>query len=401
MEGTTATECREAVRAAAAHLAQLRSVLFQVPCTELGALAGELDELSRQADATAVATVVETDTRGVVAQSAAANTPDWLMSHMPGLAPAEATRMARVATACRDPRNRPLADAVLDGRVGNRNAAVALTEIDKLRPRLAHGAEEQVVGWFTEVAADGFPKHLRELRRRILAVHGHEDAFQREEDLLKRGCSLSKAVHDDGMSDYHLRLDPEAAAVLDAAIDPLSAPQPSDKGGPDLRSPGQRRADALVEVCRRAAAAGGAAPKTTKSQVIVTMDLESLRAGLGHGTTLTGEMLAPETVRKMACDATILPMVLGRDGGVLDVGRFERLVTPRLLAALWARDAGCTFPGCTRPAPWCHAHHVRHWVNGGSTDLTNLALTFPRKAGGPDAWSEGRAEGRPPCLDRP
>ncbi|GAA1255751.1 HNH endonuclease signature motif containing protein [Oryzihumus leptocrescens] len=378
MEGTTATECREAVRAAAAHLAHLRAVLFQVPCAELAALAGELDELARQSDATAVAMVVEVDTRGVVAQSTAANTPDWLMTHMRGLAPGEATRLARVATACRDPRNRRLAEAVLDGRVGTRNAAVALTEIDKLRPRLAAGAEEQVVGWFTQVAADGFPKHLRELRSRILAMHGHEDAFQREEDLLKRGCSLSKAVHDDGMSDYHLRLDPEAAAVLDAAIDPLSAPQPSDEGGPDLRSPGQRWAEALLEVCRRAAAAGGDAPTTTKSQVIVTMDLDSLRAGLGHRTTLTGELLAPETVRKLACDASVVPMVLGGDGGVLDVGRLRRLVTPRLLAALWVRDAGCTFPGCTRPAPWCHAHHVRHWVNGGPTDLANLALLCAR-----------------------
>ncbi|MGZ4635261.1 DUF222 domain-containing protein [Oryzihumus sp.] len=378
MEGTTAAECREAVRAAAAHLAQLRTVLFQVPCTELGALAGELDELSRQTDATTVAMVVEADCRGVVAESTAANTPDWLMSHMRGLAPGEATRLARVATACRDPRNRPLAGAVLDGRVGTRNAAVALTEIDKLRPRLAHGAEEQVVGWFAQVAVDGFPKHLRELRSRILAMHGHEDAFQREEDLLKRGCSLSKAVHDDGMSDYHLRLDPEAAAVLDAAIDPLSAPQPSDEGGPDLRSPGQRRAEALIEVCRRAAAAGGAAPKTTKSQVIVTMDVDDLRQRVGYGRTLSGELLAPETVRKLACDATILPMVLGRGGGVLDVGRFERLVTPRLLAALWLRDAGCTFPGCTRPAPRCHAHHIRHWCDGGCTDLSNLALLCAR-----------------------
>src|SRR6478672_87597 len=378
MEGTTATECREAVRAAAADLAHLRAVLFQVPCAELGALAGELDELARQSDATVVAMVVEADTRGVVAQSTAANTPDWLMTHMRGLAPAEATRLARVATACRDPRNHLLAQAVLGGRVGTRNAAVALTEIDKLRPRLAAGAEEQVVGWFTQVATDGFPTHLRQLRRRILAMHGHEDAFQREEDLLKRGCSLTKAVHDDGMSDYHLRLDPEAAAVLDAALDPLSAPQPSDEGGPDLRSPGQRRAEALVEVCRRAAAAGGAAPTTTKSQVIVTMDLDSLRAGRGHGTTLTGELLAPETVRTMACDATVVPVVLGGDGGVLDVGRLRRLVTPRLLAALWVRDAGCTFPGCTRPAPWCHANHVRHWVNGGRTDLANLALLCAR-----------------------
>ena len=67
-------------------------------------------------------------------------------------------------------------------------------------------------------------------------------------------------------------------------------------------------------------------------------------------------------------------MVLGSQGQPLDVGRTKRLVTPALLAALWVRDKGCTYPGCSRPPPWCDAHHVHHWANGGPTCLLNLAL---------------------------
>jgi len=126
---------------------------------------------------------------------------------------------------------------------------------------------------------------------------------------------------------------------------------------------------------RRAAAAGGDAPATSKAQVVVLIDLEHLTDTLrGAGTTLTGQDLSPATVRKLACDASIIPIVLGSQGQPLDVGRTKRLVTPALLAALWVRDKHCTFPGCSRPANWCVAHHVIHWNDGGPTALTNLAL---------------------------
>ena len=180
------------------------------------------------------------------------------------------------------------------------------------------------------------------------------------------------------MLEYRLRLDPEGSAVLEAILGPLAAPQPSTEHGSDIRTSDQRRADALVEVCRRAAAAGGAAPATAKAAVFVTMDYQDLVERTGAGTTLTGELLAPETVRQVACDAAIIPAVLGSRCEVLDLGRTARLVTPKQLQALWIRDQGCTFPGCSRPPSWCDAHHVWHWCDGGPTDLSNLALLCPR-----------------------
>ena len=94
----------------------------------------------------------------------------------------------------------------------------------------------------------------------------------------------------------------------------------------------------------------------------------------GAGHTLTGDVLSPQAVRKLACDASIIPIVLGSSGQPLDVGRTKRLVTPAILAALWVRDRRCTYPGCGRPPQWCDAHHVRHWIDAGPTSLTNLTL---------------------------
>ena len=80
----------------------------------------------------------------------------------------------------------------------------------------------------------------------------------------------------------------------------------------------------------------------------------------------------------MACDAAIIPAVLGGRSELLDLGRTARLVTPKMFLALCLRDQGCTFPGCTRPPTWCDAHHCIHWCDGGPTDLTNMVLLCAR-----------------------
>ena len=79
-------------------------------------------------------------------------------------------------------------------------------------------------------------------------------------------------------------------------------------------------------------------------------------------------------MRRLACDAAILPAVLGSTGQTLDVGRQRRLITGPLRRALVLRDRGCAFPGCDRPPRWCDAHHIHHWADGGTTSLTNAVL---------------------------
>ena len=80
------------------------------------------------------------------------------------------------------------------------------------------------------------------------------------------------------------------------------------------------------------------------------------------------------TVRRLACDAELLPVVLSGEGRILDIGRAQRIFPPHLRKALHARDGGCAFPGCTIPGPWTEAHHIRHWNHGGPTSTDNGVL---------------------------
>ena len=258
-----------------------------------------------------------------------------------------------------------------------------ISEADKLAPLLAEGVEPTVLDGLVDMAADHGPGACRMLRSRLLAEYGRDGVLQREQDAAKRFVSLSRPHVDElGLAEYRLTLDPEGRAVLEAALGPLSAPQPLD-GERDLRSSDRRRGDALVLLVRRAVSAGEATPKGTKSQLFVTVDLESLRKGLaGAGATLggvdAGELLAPETVRRLACDASIIPTVLGSDGEVLDLGRQVRLFTAAQTRRLWLRDRHCTYPGCDMPGQWCDAHHLWHWADGGPSDVSNAALLCER-----------------------
>jgi hypothetical protein len=166
------------------------------------------------------------------------------------------------------------------------------------------------------------------------------------------------------------RLTPEGAAYVFAAIDPLCSPVSGDE-----RSPEQRRADALVDVCKLALATtklprnGGDRP-----QVMLGVDFDTLRQQLRAGRLPNGAWVTPEAVRRMACGARICPIVFDGAGQPLDLGRSRRLVTGSLRTALTARDRGCAFPSCDRDARWAEGHHVIHWSLGGPTCLDNLVL---------------------------
>ncbi|WP_172411748.1 HNH endonuclease signature motif containing protein [Arthrobacter globiformis] len=185
----------------------------------------------------------------------------------------------------------------------------------------------------------------------------------------------------------------------------------------DHRSQGQKRLDGLVGACQTALttdalpANGGHRP-----QILITIDYRDLLARveqwLGQpstaslqgaldaqwaqgaqnpqpastgpiNTTHTGGGTAlfafsgpvnPATIRKIACDADIIPVVLGTDGRILDVGRASRIFPPHIRKAIMARDQGCAFPQCTMPAPWCEAHHITYWSRGGPTSTGNGVL---------------------------
>ncbi len=123
-------------------------------------------------------------------------------------------------------------------------------------------------------------------------------------------------------------------------------------------------------------------PLGVKATVLVTIGYDDLvsrtRPGTLVGGMTAGTVLGPETVRKLACDAGIIPVLLGSAGQILQMGHTSRAFTPAQTKALWLRDRHCTYPGCTTPATWCDAHHIRHWADGGPTNLSNATLLCNR-----------------------
>ena len=165
---------RAAVAEASAALADLSESVHAVGNTELEVFFGEVDELSRQLEAARVAILGQALSRGVVAESDAANATAWVIHCAPSYRAGGAAQLVRVTRATAAVRNTGLGAAVLGARVGIRNAAVALTEMDKLRPRLRDEAVATVWAGFLQIATDHGPDQIHELRDKLIATYGHD-----------------------------------------------------------------------------------------------------------------------------------------------------------------------------------------------------------------------------------
>jgi len=165
------------------------------------------------------------------------------------------------------------------------------------------------------------------------------------------------------------------AAMFDAIatlVDAHAAPRTAE----DDRTPAQRQAEALADACgwvldhadtTALPSCGGRRPQV--NVVIGLADLERRARGacLDFGGTLS-----PASLRMLACDATVIPVVLGGTGQPLDVGRATRTIPDGVRRAVAARDGGCA--RCGRPPSWCEVHHILAWEHGGPTALTNLVM---------------------------
>jgi hypothetical protein len=207
---------------------------------------------------------------------------------------------------------------------------------------------------------------------------GPEAAAREEAEWYERRC-MHVTRSRDGMVRIDGNLDPETGATFTTALDAVTGSW-ARTGSDDVRSPAQRRADALGEVCRGwlshsdRPVVGGERPHIT-----VVADLETLEGrSTARSETSIGTPVPAETVRRLACDAQVSRVITAGPTEPLEVGRTVRVVPPSLRRALAVRDGGCAFPTCDRPVTWCDAHHVRHWAEGGRTDLSNLVLLCRR-----------------------
>ncbi|MBW4781994.1 HNH endonuclease [Rhodococcus fascians] len=143
----------------------------------------------------------------------------------------------------------------------------------------------------------------------------------------------------------------------------------------DRRTQNERRHDALKMALRHTLASGTLGThRGLPVTAIVTMSLTDLDAGCGYAMTATGSRVSIRDAIRMASHAHHYLTIFDDNGRALYLGRSKRIASADQRIVLIARDRGCSFPSCTRPATWCQAHHLADWVEGGPTDIDSLTF---------------------------
>ncbi|GAB3083221.1 hypothetical protein GCM10027215_27710 [Nocardioides zeae] len=280
-----------------------------------------------------------------------------------------------------------LGPGCLTGTVNTEQADVIVKALDalpdELPDQLRLQAEETLVGF----AADHDAKALRTLGKKILTViapevgEAHEAALLEKEEREARAASRLSMVSDGLGRVWGRFVLPELhGAMLRKALDAYAAPRhlntnddPDQRlvtGRPTPERYGQAFQQLLEMLDHKDLPATGGMGAT----VVVTMTLESLRGGLASASLDTGGTLSASEARRLACEAGIIPAVLGTKSEVLDLGRATRFHTRAMRLAMAIRDGGCVAEGCNRPPHQTHAHHLTAWANGGHTTVNDGCL---------------------------
>jgi hypothetical protein len=257
-------------------------------------------------------------------------------------------------------------DALATGTLSAGHAdaiARAANRLDEAeRDELAARAPELVEQAAT-LSVDSFARKVRDLARRL-----SRDEGVRHHEKLRAQRTVRRWTDREGMCHTQISLDPESDARLSAAFDAAVA---AERAKPDDgRTFDQLKADAFMAIVTSTVPGGRRPP-----ELLVLIDLATLRDGLHEGgvcETFDGQPLPPATVRRLACDADIIPVVLGGDARVVDVGRARRLATADQRRALQAMNQTCAAPDCPVRFGDCDIHHLTEWRDGGMTNLQNL-----------------------------
>ena len=365
-------------------------------------------------DGTRLAVIRELDQRGHAVASGATGTAAWL-AHRLLVDPARAHAEVRAAQQLDPDADTPPPPGVLTHRLPGGTLCLAATGRALLAGDISRAHADTIAAlirslpvpttlvdrddlharaqtWLLQQCATFAPVDVRRLGahlRHVVVPRKREvpppDGYLTDERNAEQHATFWVRPAPDG-STYQFggHTDPLTGAQLQTFIDAHSPPRPRtdpDTGArvPDPRTPDQRRAHAFTDLVHLATNADPTTTGGLATQLIVTTTLTALQAQLGElghrcAETETGQPLSAALVRKLACEATIIPATLGATGAPLDLGHATRTIPPALRRALVIRDRHCAFPGCTRPPRWADAHHIRHWADGGPTNLTNLIL---------------------------
>ena len=203
------------------------------------------------------------------------------------------------------------------------------------------------------------------------------NGFAEDERMAAEERTLTMSSFEDGGLFLKGVFDAVGGAAIRNALEPLAR----KSGRDDERRREQRLADALVELAGHALDSGVIPDRgSQRPHLQVTASLETLlgRIGAPAADLELSLPISSRCVERIACDCNVTRILLDADSMVIDVGRSKRLISGARRTALNQRDRHCRWPGCDRPPSWSESHHLKHWIDGGGSDLPNLVLLCHR-----------------------
>ncbi|MFZ1175519.1 MAG: HNH endonuclease signature motif containing protein, partial [Mycobacterium sp.] len=274
------------------------------------------------------------------------------------------------------------------GTIGPAHVQVIRRFFDQLPCSVDIGTRDKAEAHLAGLATKHRPDNLAKLAERLNGYLNPDGTYSDEDRARQRGLTLGKQDLD-GMSKLSGWLTPEARATVEAVLAKTATPglcNPEDEtpvlDGPadetaaqrDTRTPAQRNHDGLNAALRALLASGKLGQHNgLPAAIIVTTTLKELEAAKGKGLTGGGTLLPMTDVIRMARHAHHYLAIFDK-GKALALYHTKRLASPGQRIVLYAKDRGCTRPGCDMPGYWCEVHHVEEWATTHHTDINKLAL---------------------------
>lgn len=349
--------------------------------SEYAGLVGECERAIRRLEALKFKLVAAADNDKVSDLTGHASTGAWLATQTRS-GNAKSARDARLATDL-DQKLPATASALAVGELSPEHASVIANATRRLPADLSDEQVRTVEVALADKAKRLDPTQLRRVARRALEaverdrekVDAHEnEQLIDEEEAAHQKCRLTLHDNGDGTTTGHFTVPALAASILRKILESMTAPRRAKPGATRAQAGGPARGDwahqaglAFDELLRHLPT--DHLHGKTAATVVVTLDLDTLRAQLKAAGLDTDDLVSAVEARHLACQAGIVPAVLDGESQPLDLGRSKRLFTEAQRIALGLRHTTCAADGCERPYAWCELHHLDPWRSGGRTDL--------------------------------
>ena len=395
MDVRTAVEAAvDELEAALTHLQD--AALDSCPDQVVESVARRLEVVRRRLDSVDVAVVGAVEQRGIPFAHGCKTTATWLRYGL-HVDPTEATRRVKAferlgtrvcGSVVAGPVFPAAASALAEGAISAAHVRVIAEAVEKLPDEIAALHDRELETQLVAHARTMDPRDLGTAADRACYLLDQDGKLE-EAKTKERRRTLDLHRPRRGSAILTGELTDEAAEYLETVFDALAKPRPSEDGTPDERTGGQRRHDALLELCKKAMRHGDL-PVDCRGHdhgdpAHGRRHLHHRRQCGGTGTATTGHgYRIPAEVAKSwydhdgAAEAEIIAVLLAKTRRVEAYSSVQRLFTKPQRLAMMARDFGCSFPRCDSTGLHTEAHHIQEFQDGGETSVSNGTLLCGR-----------------------